>query len=132
MTLHLLIGSTRAELIFQPPYSNSTTKWQEAGSSLFGGIARIYDGFAALERNDEKEGSRHLESALADLQRATGIYSGLAESIKTGHTISLKQLPAPMRTEIQNDLRRYDVTIPLNESAAALVARMKHGACPIH
>jgi hypothetical protein len=70
-----------AELIFQPLRTSRDAQWRTAGSSLFSGIARIFDGLAAFERNDSGAGSKYMRDAEGLLGDAARDYGELAREL---------------------------------------------------
>lgn len=109
------------ELIFQPPKSESDKEWREAGSVLLAGVARIFDGLAALEAKDDNAEFHHFENAKTDLQNAETLYRDLAKDAQ-GQKMSTDRLSSAEGKNIQAAFARYRLELPADEKAAAHLA----------
>jgi hypothetical protein len=119
--VYLLAMPVQAELIFQPKKGKKVKEWREAGSNLFTGIARIFDGLAAVERQDSASG-RHFISAMESLDKATTIYANIAEQVAPAPRLSLNNLTEKQQKEIRPAFEAYRVTPPTDEHSAAETA----------
>jgi hypothetical protein len=119
--VYLLAMPVQGELIFQPKKGKKIKEWREAGSNLFTGIARIFDGLAAVERQDSAW-DKHFNSAIESLDKATTIYADIAKNVEPGPKMSLESLTGTEQKEIRRAFEAYKVTPPTDEHGAAETA----------
>lgn len=110
-----------AELVYQPPPGTPADDvWRMAGSSLLEGIARIFDGLAAIEtKKNSPSASKYFDDGISRLQRSTDAYAKLAETTKSPRKISIQSLSAERREVVGRTFESYKVPIPTDEAASA-------------
>jgi hypothetical protein len=113
-----------AELIFQTAKSLRDTEWRRAGSSLFTGIARIYDGLAAFEGKNDDTGKRYMHDAIENVTLAADTYKKLGESIENPRKIDLSRFPEIAR-RFSDVFREYGLAMPEDERQAAKLAEVE-------
>jgi hypothetical protein len=118
----LVATPLRAELIFQPKKSKFNRQWQQAGSDLLDGIARIFDALSALERKDIPSGHRYVRSAIESVHKSMSVYAGVARSATSDQKISIESLAPEEGIGIRKALGEYRVPPPKDEREAAQIA----------
>ena len=122
-TLMAQLAAVDAELLYQPPPGTaSDARWREGSSSLLEGIARIFDGLAAVESKRPDTAKKHFDEAFRQLARSSEIYVGLVNSIRSPRKIPMERLDDERRKAIVGAFGASRVPIPVDEAAAAKLA----------
>ena len=113
----------QADLIYQPPPGTKEDHlWREAGSLLLEGIARVFDGLAAVESTKKELAQKHLEDGVSKLKSSSGSYVKLVEAIKLPRKVSIADLSLDQQERIKRTFDVYKVPMPEDEKALARLA----------
>jgi hypothetical protein len=111
-----------AEFTWQSLNSPFDEKWRKAGSSLFTGVARIYDGLAAFEVRNNGQAKEYMGVAIKSLTDAASTYADVEKSMTAPRRINLSQLPKDTKDRISDVFRAYGTPLPSDERQAAGMA----------
>ncbi|MGZ9262273.1 MAG: hypothetical protein ACXW6V_22615 [Candidatus Binatia bacterium] len=115
--------TVNAELLYQPPPGGALdARWREGSSALLEGIARIFDGLAAIESKRSVIANRHFDDAFRQLGRSSEIYSGLVNSIRSPRKISIERLNPDRQKLILNAFSASQAPLLVDEADAAKLA----------